>query len=456
MITPSADGIETERRTYFRYFIIFLFIFTLTSILQNEKEEEEAKAHQNKVNLRQNDNYRNPEFMYLRNINRLKYKSAIYITPNKKVMPSITYYNNSTIYFEGYNNIFNNFENVALGINKIHDDFHIYVTDKDNINTDKNIICMNNDTSKDSCAIINTILIDNYFFKNINISSCNDNNELCFFVLVQLKKSKCYNFNNLSNSCHINNAMKNHNIFLINNYCYVILASSDVNKIYEFIKLHLATDTNFDENTKMDNVQIVSHFCGNVLNQVATLDAVNGRLLFIQQYIHKNDNYNETNKNEEHQKKSPNVFLNNYSNQNNNNDDTLKFKINYYLTIMDLKSENKDIIEYVQYMKNKPELSIYQPMHISFDEHSNLYYIVQHGSNGSLNFIFISPSQLLVYYTLKIKNFYSGWLLNSDNEHENKGIVLFGEYPPYEDELHIWDITNFQHRKYLVNIIKTY
>ncbi|CRG95899.1 conserved Plasmodium protein, unknown function [Plasmodium gallinaceum] len=461
MISQSGERLESERRSCCKCFITLLFLFILLLILRKQKEEDEIK-NRSKVNLRQNENYNKDfSFGYIREISFLKYDSAIYISPNRKILPSITYINDYTLHVEGYDNILHNFENLSIKINEKNNNLYIFALSD---NKNKNSICINKSYSDDFCAKINTVLVDKSLFKNMKIQSCDEQNSFCFFVFVQLKKNKCYNFVNLSYSCHENN-MKNPNIFLINNYCYVLLASSKIPSVYEFIQFNLLKNENFNENTKTKDVEIITHFCGNLLNQIATIDSVNFRLLFVQQYIHINDkNLNnevlgnetkfnkEINESEENEEK--NTF-NKYRNKEYNNN-TLKFKINYYLTIIDMTSENKDIIEYVDYIKDKQEFSIFPPIHLAYDEQTNFYYIVQYENNGFLNFIFISPSKLSIYYTLKIREFYAGWLLNPNSEYDNKGLMLFGEYAPYEDELHIWNIINFQHNRYFVSIIKTY
>ncbi|GAW82841.1 hypothetical protein, conserved [Plasmodium gonderi] len=509
MITSGGERTVDERRSCFKYFLTLMFLFVLMLILRKQKEEEEELNSRTKMNLRQNENYRNFAFNYLREISFLRYDSAVYISPNRKIIPSIKYFNNkNTIYVEGYDNILHNFENLSVGINEVKGNFYIYAEQN---NKQKSGIYVNKKDINDSYGIINTILVDTTLFRNMQISSCNEKDvSLCFFVFVELKKNKCYNFNNLSYSCHMNNSVKNYDLFLMNNYCYVILASSKIESAYEFINKKLIGKDPFYENITMQHVEIITHFCGNVINQIATIDAVNGRLLFVQRYIQssdkrdqngqsgRTDNGNQSvigshnqsasgshnqpandennpssgrrseerkqNKaqfntekyeNEEYQKYAKFYPFNNYI-KNENNSNSHKFQISYCLSVINLLSENRDIIEYVEYMTNKPEFSVFPPIHIAFDEQSNFYYIVQHEINGFLNFIFISPSKLFVYYTLKIREFYSGWLLNSSQDYDSKGLVLFGEYPPYEDELHVWDIRNLQHRKYLVNIIKTY
>ncbi|CRG85407.1 conserved Plasmodium protein, unknown function [Plasmodium relictum] len=459
MISQSGERLDSERRSCCKCFITLLFLFILLLILRKEKEEEDEMKNRSKVNLRQSENYsKDFLFGYIREISFLKYNSIKYISPNRKILPSITYIDNYVLQVEGYDNVLHNFENLSVRINEKNNNFYIFALPD---NKNKNSICANKSYSDDSCAKINTVLIDKSLFKNMKIQSCNEEqSSFCFFVFVQLKKNKCYNFINLSYSCHVN-TMKNPDIFLINNYCYVILASSKVSSIDEFIQFNLLNNETFNENTKTKDVEIVTHFCGNLLNQIATIDAVNFRLLFIQHYIHTNDKNinneikeNKIESNEENEENEEKNIYNKYSNKAHNN--TLKFKINYYLTIIDLASENKDIIEYVDYMKNKSEFSLFPPIHLAYDEQSNFYYIVQYENNSFLNFIFISPSKLSVYYTLKIREFYSGWLLNPNYEYDNKGLMLFGEYAPYEDELHIWNITNFQHNRYFISIIKTY
>ncbi|KAI4835633.1 hypothetical protein MKS88_004845 [Plasmodium brasilianum] len=486
MITPSGERIDNERRSCFKYFVTLLFLLFLILILRKQKEEEDELSNRSKMNLRQNENYRNFAFSYLREISYLKYDSAIYISPNRKIVPSITYINEYTIHVEGYDNILHNFENLSVGINEVNNHFYIYASEGNKI---KNSVCRNEYYSDDSCATINTILVDKSLFKNMLIPSCNEKDSFfCFFVFVQLKKDKCYNFNNLSYSCHLNNIVKSPTVFQIKNYCYVVIASSKVHKIYEFVQVHLLNnEIPFNENTRTKEVEIVTHFCGHLLNQIAAIDAVNGRLLFIQQNIYTNDknekiendqeneneHSSENRKNREiqenyktkinkgkNEKEDYLKFMESYPInkfiKNENNGKRFKFQINYYLTIIKLKPENTGIIIYVEYMKNKPEFGLFPPIYIAFNEHSNLYYIVQHEKNGFLNFIFISPSTMSVYYTLKIREFYTGWLLNSAQAYDSKGLVLFGEYPPYEDELHVWDIRNLQHRKYFVNVIKAY
>ncbi|VWU48760.1 conserved protein, unknown function [Hepatocystis sp. ex Piliocolobus tephrosceles] len=471
MISPSDEHNEDDRRSCIKYFVTLLFLLLIILMLRKEKEEEELNSR-NKVNLRQNENNRTHAFNYLKDIDLLKYDSVIYISPNRKIVPSLTYISEYIVHVEGYDNILHNFDNLSLTINEINNNFYISAAANNNKNNNKNYICNNNENSSDnSCATINTILVSKNQYKNVNILSCQKNN-ICFFVFVQLKKNKCYNFNNLSHSCHLNNTYKSPNIFLIDNYCYIIIASPKIQKVYEFIQTELlGSNKTFNENTKSEYVDIVTHFCGNVLNQIANIDPVNGKLLFMQQYIHKN--YENKSENESDDKEHI-IQKNNEQNEQNeeyNNDNfydydtynkqknknkSLKFQINYYLTIINLASDNKDIIEYIDYMKNKQNFNVFPPIYIGYHEVSNFYYIVQHENNGCLTFIFISASNFTVYYVLKIRDFYSGWLLNSNFEFNYKGLVLFGEYPPYEDELHVWDIVNFQHKKYMVNVIKSY
>ncbi|SBS97383.1 hypothetical protein POVCU1_037780 [Plasmodium ovale curtisi] len=464
MIAPSGEQIDDERRSFFKYFITLLFLFIIMMLLRKEKEEEDEISSRAKLNLRQSENYRNFAFNFLREISYLKYDSVIYISPNRKILPSIKYIDDYTVHVEGYDDILRNFQNLSLAIHQVNHNFYIHASEG---NKKENYICIKHSYSDDSCATINTILVDRFLFKNLQISSCTEKDDtFCFFIFVQLKKNKCYNFNNLSYSCHLNNTVKKPNVFLLNNYCYVLVASSKVEKIYEFIQLHLLSSGTFNEHTRTKEVEIVTHFCGNLLNQVATIDASNGRLLFIQQYIRANgkngDPQWEENVRGEHTRGKLNKDnTKNVEDKRNeahqwdakkeSNSSSLNFHISYYLTIINLTSENRDIIEYVEYMKSKQEFNLFPPIYIAFDEQTNFYYIVQHEKDGHLNFIFISPTKMQVYYTLKIREFYSGWLLNAGHEYDSKG-----EYPPYEDELHIWDIINMQHRKYLVNVIKTY
>lgn len=488
MITASGERFDDDRRSCFKYFVTLMFLLVLMLILRKQKEEEEEMSNRAKMNLRQSENYRNFAFSYLREISFLKYDSAVYISPNRKIIPSIRYINNCTVYVQGYDNILYNFENVSLGINEEKNNFYIYAVAN---NRQGNGSCADNACGDVGDGIINTILVDTTLFRNMQIGSCQEKDtSMCFFIFVQLSKSKCYNFNNLSYSCHANNTVKNSNVFLASTYCYVVLASSKVERIYEFIKEKLMGQDPINEKISTKEVEIVAHFCGNLLNQVATIDAVNARLLFVQRYIRKFDKVEKNESNDPSEKDNPSasngnnpneddqknismkfnaeegqkeeyqgytksfVYNNNFKNENNMN--SLKLRISYQLTVINLASENRDIIEYVEYAMDKPEFCLFPPIHIAFDEQSNFYYIVQHENNGFLNFIFISPFPLMVYYTLKIRDFYSGWLLNSSRDYDNKGLILFGEYPPYEDELHVWDIRNLQHRKYLVNIIKTY
>ncbi|CAG9475488.1 conserved Plasmodium protein, unknown function [Plasmodium vivax] len=488
MIAASGERFDDERRSCFKYFLTLMFLLVLMLILRKQKEEEEEISSRAKMNLRQNEHYRNFAFSYLREISFLKYDSAVYISPNRKIVPMIRYINNYTVYVQGYDNILHNFENVSVGISEEKNNLYIYAVANNRL---ENGTCASAACGDADDGIINTVLVDTTLFRNMQIGSCLEKDtSMCFFVFVQLSKSKCYSFNNLSHSCHANNTVKNPNVFLASSYCYVVLASSKVERIYEFVKEKLLGKDPFDEKTSTKEVEIVAHFCGNLLNQIATIDAVNARLLFVQRYIRKFDKGGQEESNERRDSDSPSAsngnnpnaddqtnspvnfnteqnqkeeyqrytksYLHNDSFKNENNSNALKLQISYHFTVINLASENRDIVEYVEYAKNKPEFCLFPPIHIAFDEQSNFYYIVQHENNGFLNFIFISPSTLLVYYTLKIREFYSGWLLNSSRDYDSKGLILFGEYPPYEDELHVWDIRTLQHRKYLVNIIKTY
>ncbi|EUD66527.1 hypothetical protein C922_03161 [Plasmodium inui San Antonio 1] len=488
MIPPSGERFDDERRSCFKYFLTLMFLLVLMLILRKQKEEEEEISTRAKMNLRQNENDRNFAFSYLREISFLKYDSAVYISPNRKIIPSIRYINNYTVYVQGYDNILHNFENVSVGISEEKNNFYIYAVAN---NRQENGICADSACGDSDSGIINTVLVDTTLFRNIPIGSCHEKDtSMCFFVFVQLSRSKCYGFNNLSYSCHVNNTVNNPNVFLASSYCYIVLASSRVERIYEFIKEKLMGKDPLNEKTSTKDVEIIAHFCGNVLNQIATIDAVNARLLFVQRYIRKFDKREQDESNEQSDRDSPSASNGNNPNANDQTNSPVKFnteenskeeyqrytksylhhdnfksehnsnaltlKISYHLTVINLGSEIRDIIEYVEYAQDKPEFYLFPPIHIAFDEQSNFYYMVQHENNGFLNFIFISPSTLVVYYTLKIREFYSGWLLNSSRDYDSKGLILFGEYPPYEDELHVWDIRNLQHRKYLVNIIKTY
>ncbi|KJP86639.1 hypothetical protein AK88_03743 [Plasmodium fragile] len=488
MISVNGERFDNERRSCFKYFVTLMFLLVLMLLMRKQKEEEEEINNRAKMNLRQNENYRNFAFSYLREISFLKYDSVVYISPNRKIIPSIRYMNNCTVYVQGYDNILHNFENVSVGISEEKNNFYIYAEAN---NRQENATCIDNACGDAGAGMINTVLVDTTLFRNMQIGSCHEKDtSLCFFVFVQLNKSKCYNFNNLSYSCHAHNTVKNPNVFLASSYCYIILASSKVERIYAFIKEKLMGKDPFNEKTSTKDVEIVTHFCGNLLNQIATIDAVNARLLFVQRYIRKIEKEEKDESNEQSDSDSPSasnennpnaddqtnmhvnvnteenqrekhqgytksyLYNNNFKNENNIN--ALNLQISYHFTVINLASENRDIIEYVEYTRDKPEFYLFPPIHIAFDENSNFYYIVQHENNGILNFIFISPSTLVIYYTLKIREFYSGWLLNSSRDYDSKGLILFGEYPPYEDEIHVWDIRNLQHRKYLVNIIKTY
>ncbi|KYN95220.1 hypothetical protein PRSY57_1210000 [Plasmodium reichenowi] len=537
MLNSGGEHVESERRPCLKYLISLLLLLMLMLILRKQNDEEEEMNNRNKMNLRKNENYRNYTFGYMRDISYFKYSSVIYITPNRRILPSITYIDKYTIYVNGYDNILNNFKNISLSIDQKKDDiyisssyddnYNIYNDDNiynnDNIYNDDNIymdnifhndLCKEGDDSNKDCAIINTILVDKYLFKNMKISNCNEEIDiLCFLVFVQLNKKKCYSFDNLSYSCHINNNIKNKNLFLLNNYCYVLLASSSIHKIYEFIKLELLNKEEINDNTKNEHVQIVTHFCGNMINQIAMIDYVNTRILFIQRYIkhtdNNNNNINDLNINDlnindlntndlntndlntydlntndlntndlntndlntndhNNRMKGKSIELNlNEENKNNlydtfNNDikntyeTNLNFKLTYYLSIINMNTQYKDNIEYVDYINNKLTLNLFPPIYIGYDETSNFYYIIQYENKDFLTIIFISPITLTTYYTLKITDFYSGWLLIPKYYYENKGLILLGEYPPYEDELHVWDITNIEHSKYFVNVIKAY
>lgn len=459
----------------------------LLMFLRKQKEDEkEDIQRKSKSNLRKNENYnRSYAFGYIRELSVLKYESVLYISPNKTFLP-ITHYldNGAVIRVEGYDNILSHFDDISLNVTEEKDYVLISALSnsgsqnggnkkKDFRSKNTNIICVNKEDSYETCARINTVVVDKSLFKTVKISSCDSETiNACFFVFVQLDKRMCFNFTNLSYSCHSTN-LKNKNTFVINNSCYVVLASSKIDVMYDFIR-KLLSSKNFNEATKTEGVEIITHFCGNVLNQVATIDANNVRLLFIQRYIHfmetteSPSNSKETEKGERQKGGNELNDVNNFfateseETQTNNdikkydikNNKFLRFRENYYITVIDLFSENKEIIEYVNYSKMKPHYTLFPPLYIGCDEQINIYYIINYENSGVLNFVFLSTDTLSIYYTLRVQDFYSGWMLKSFNTQENKGLMLLGEYAPYEDELHVWNVSNFHHNRYFVNTLK--
>lgn len=506
MNPERSDSFENDRRSCRKYFLTVFFLFVLVVFLRKQKEEEEEEMRKNtKTNLRQNEhNYRNFAFGYIRDISYLRYDSVIYISPNRKFVPVTHYIDDAIIHIEGYDNILESFENLALKITEENNNFLISAsTNKKGDGTNQNDICLEPSSSEDSCARINTVLVDKLLFKVMNIRSCNSHvHSFCFFVFVQLKKSMCYNFMNLSHSCH-SNYIFSPNILSLNEYCYIILASPTIAGIYEFIQNILLDEESFvrylkerekkkptddakltkekqeeseitkDQKNKTNeekefdkenitDVEIISHFCGNVLNQIATIDTTNFRFLFVQYFTklneHNNKDTKEAGDNKENQHESVEANQKDEShNFSQYEKDSSAYKIHsyYLLSIIDIVSENREIVEYIDFRTDKFEYNIFAPIYIEYYERANLYYIIQYENDGCLKFIFISPDNLLVYYNLKIKELYSGWLLNPSFAHESKGLMLLGEYTPYEDELHVWNVSNFQHNRYFVSTIKT-
>lgn len=496
MIGQQGEQYDNERRSLRKYLITIFFLFMLIIFLRKQREEEEEEIKKKaKSNLRKTENYnKSYGFGYIRELSVLKYESVLYISPNRTFLP-ITHYldNNTVVHIEGYDNILNPPESLPLEINE--EENYVYISaipstrndssrKKEFFTKNRSSICVSRKESNDVCANINTVIVDQSLFKTVKIASCNSENDgACFFVFVQLDKSMCFNFLNMSYSCHTNN-LKNRKSFIVDNFCYVVLASSKIDSLYSFVQTHLLSSINsFNETTNTKEVEIITHFCGNVLNQTGVIDTTNFRLLFMQRYIHFNEkddtSDNGEEKEDEASKKEDSEDidkinnagdLDNFSNVQEesikSNSDVVddydmkepiysNIRENFYITVIDLLSENKEIVEYVNYSKLKPQYTLFPPLYIGYDEQINIYFVVNYENNGDLNLVFVSTETFSVYYTLRVQYFYSGWLLKPLSTNESKGLMLLGEYAPYEDKLHVWDVTSFHHSRYYVNTLKT-
>lgn len=495
MIGQQGEQYENERRSLRKYLITIFFLFMLIIFLRKQREDEEKEINKKaKSNLRKNENYNKSYGLgYIRELSVLQYESILYISPNRTFLP-ITHYldNNTVVHIEGYDNILNPPESLPLEINE--EENYVYIsaipgTRNDNIrkkeflNKNRSSICVKRKSSNDVCANINTVIVDKTLFKTVKIHSCDsESDSACFFVFVQLDKGMCFNFPNMSYSCHANN-LKNRNSFIVNSFCYVVLAASKVDSLYSYIKTHILSVNNFNETINTKEVEIITHFCGNVLNQTGVIDTTNFRLLFMQRYIHFNEKDEASNNGEETEDEATKEAdrakidkiknasdLEDFSNVQKEsikrNDDVAdnydvkepifsNIRENFYITVIDLLSENKEIIEYVNYSKLKPQYTLFPPLYIGYDEEINIYFVVNYENNGDLNLVFLSTETFSIYYTLRVQYFYSGWLMKPISTNESKGLMLLGEYAPYEDKLHVWNVSSFHHSRYYVNTLKT-